>query len=511
MAEQKGCVWPRAVLSGALAAALALGLGAAGAVADELDDLKQQIEEQGQQKDKIEGKIDGLETDLEFLDKDIQETAAKLQSHQAKLPAARQALAEAEGRVQSAAQEVASLGERVAAAEQTRDDLNRDLEQDQEKIDETREMIGQIATQAYKRGGVSSNLSLMLDAGEKGNLADGLDLAGQALRSQNAVLNDLSQKAATERNAQARLEAVEEEIRELKVEAEAALAREQSARDEAAARKREVDELIGQAESLSRELEAKRPEIKSQIAAHEQEQKQVISDIAERQEELKREVEERRLKAEAEAKRKAEEARKAREAAERERANQEKQRKAAEAERAAASAKRTADRENGSSRPSGSNSSGNSGGSSSSGSSSAWGLQNPAAAGAYITSGFGWRPTPAGTIDYGGAGGYLHAGIDYGFGGACGRPIYAAAGGEVWFSGWGGSSGNKVTVSHGVVRGNALATNYHHMSSIAVRNGQQVSKGQVVGYVGTTGNSTGCHLHFETILNGQAVNPLGLL
>lgn len=504
MAEQKGCAWPRAVLSGALAAALALGLGATGAVADELEELKQQIEDQGQQKDKIEGKIDGLETDLEFLDKDIQKTAAELQSHQAKLPAARQALADAEGRVQSAAQEVASLGERVAAAEQTRDDLNRDLEQDQEKIDETREMIGQIATQAYKRGGVSSNLSLMLDAGEKGNLADGLDLAGQALRSQNAVLNDLNQKAATERNAQARLEAVEEEIRELKAEAEAALAREQAARDEAAARKREVDELISQAESLSRELEAKRPQIKSQIAAHEEEQKAVIADIAERQEELKREVEERRRKAEAEAKRKAEEARKAREAAEREQANQEKQRQAAAAEREAASAKRTADRESVAS-GSGNTSSG------SSSSSSGWGLRNPAASGAYITSGFGWRPTPAGTIDYGGAGGYLHAGIDYGFGGACGRPVYAASSGEVWFAGWGGSSGNKVTVSHGVVRGNALATNYHHMSSIAVRNGQQVSKGQVVGYVGTTGNSTGCHLHFETILNGQAVNPLGLL
>lgn len=491
MAEQRSCTLSRAVLSGALAAALAVGLGAAGATADEIDELKNQIQEQSEQKDQLDGKIDGLETDLEFLDKDIQETAAKLQNYQSQLPGARQALAEAEGRVDVAAQEVASLAQRVADAEQTRDDLNRELEQDQVKIDETRELIGQIATQAYKRGGVDNNLSLMLNAGENGNLADGLDLAGQALRSQNAVLNELSQKAATERNAQARLAAVEEEIRDLKAEAEDALAREQAARDEAEAKKREVDELISGAEQLSAELEAKRPEIQDQISAYQQEQEQVISDIAARQEQLKKEIEEKERREREEARRKAEEARKAREAAERARADAAAQE---EAERKEAEAREAEEKV-----------------SSQSSSVSSWGLQNPAASGAYITSGFGWRPTPAGTIDYGGAGGYLHAGIDYGFGGACGRPIYAAASGEVWYAGWGGSSGNKVTVSHGVINGNALATNYHHMSGFAVSNGQSVSRGQVIGYVGTTGNSTGCHLHFETILNGQAVNPLGLL
>ncbi|MBG6083678.1 M23 family metallopeptidase [Zhihengliuella flava] len=498
MAEQRSCTLSRAVLSGALAAVLAVGLGAAGATADEIDELKNQIQEQSDQKDQLDGKINGLETDLEFLDKDIQETAAKLQDYQSQLPGARQALAEAEGRVDIAAQEVATLTQRVSDAEQTRDDLTSELEQDQAKIDETRELIGQIATQAYKRGGVDNNLSLMLNAGEKGNLADGLDLAGQALRSQNAVLTELSQKAATERNAQVRLEAVEEEIRSLKAEAEDALDREQAARDEAAAKKQEVDGLIAGAEELSAELEAKRPEIQDQISAFEQEQEQVISDIAARQEQLKQEIAEQERREREEARRKAEEARKAREAAEQARADQaaqeEAERKEQEAERKEEEAREAEDKV-----------------SSQDSSVSSWGLQNPAAAGAYITSGFGWRPTPSGTIDYGGAGGYLHAGIDYGFGGACGRPIYAAASGEVWFAGWGGSSGNKVTVSHGVINGNALATNYHHMSGFAVSNGQSVSRGQVIGYVGTTGNSTGCHLHFETILNGQAVNPLGLL
>ena len=78
-------------------------------------------------------------------------------------------------------------------------------------------------------------------------------------------------------------------------------------------------------------------------------------------------------------------------------------------------------------------------------------------------------------------------------------------------AGWGGTSGNKVTISHGVVKGKALATNYHHMQRVVVSAGQNVKQGQTIGYVGTTGNSTGCHMHFETIVNGSAVNPLGLL
>jgi murein DD-endopeptidase MepM/ murein hydrolase activator NlpD len=62
-----------------------------------------------------------------------------------------------------------------------------------------------------------------------------------------------------------------------------------------------------------------------------------------------------------------------------------------------------------------------------------------------------------------------------------------------------------------VVNGRALATKYHHMTRYIVSPGQKVKRGQIIGYTGTTGNSTGCHLHFETILDGQAVNPAGLL
>jgi murein DD-endopeptidase MepM/ murein hydrolase activator NlpD len=98
----------------------------------------------------------------------------------------------------------------------------------------------------------------------------------------------------------------------------------------------------------------------------------------------------------------------------------------------------------------------------------------------------------------------LHAGRDYAAN--CGTPIYAAAPGRVISAGWGGGYGNRVMIDHGIVRGVDLVTTYNHMSRIAVSGGH-VSRGQIVGYVGTTGESTGCHLHFETYEDGVPKDP----
>ena len=83
------------------------------------------------------------------------------------------------------------------------------------------------------------------------------------------------------------------------------------------------------------------------------------------------------------------------------------------------------------------------------------------------------------------------------------RPIAAAAAGVVIYAGWLGGYGNLVVLDHG----GGIATAYGHQSSLAVGGGQQVAQGQTIGYVGNTGNSTGPHLHFETRVNGTAVNP----
>ena len=101
--------------------------------------------------------------------------------------------------------------------------------------------------------------------------------------------------------------------------------------------------------------------------------------------------------------------------------------------------------------------------------------------------------------------GRMHEGID--IAAASGTPVRAAASGTVIHAGWLGGYGNLVVLDHG----NGLATAYAHASALLVGVGQQVSQGQTISLVGSTGNSSGPHLHFEVRVNGTAVDPLGYL
>ena len=98
----------------------------------------------------------------------------------------------------------------------------------------------------------------------------------------------------------------------------------------------------------------------------------------------------------------------------------------------------------------------------------------------------------------------MHAGVD--FGASYGSPIYAVGDAVVSFAGWHGGHGKYVRLEHGT----GYATGYGHMSSIAVAPGSRVRAGQVIGYVGSTGLSTGPHLHYELYQGGHTVNPLSV-
>jgi murein DD-endopeptidase MepM/ murein hydrolase activator NlpD len=123
--------------------------------------------------------------------------------------------------------------------------------------------------------------------------------------------------------------------------------------------------------------------------------------------------------------------------------------------------------------------------------------EKPIKASVEFTSGFGVRSDPFHT------GAAMHPGID--LAGAYGTPIYATADGTVLRAGWNsGGYGNLVEVDHG--RG--ITTRYGHMSAILVSAGEHVTRGQQIGRMGSTGRSTGNHLHYEVRIDGRAVNPI---
>jgi murein DD-endopeptidase MepM/ murein hydrolase activator NlpD len=115
-----------------------------------------------------------------------------------------------------------------------------------------------------------------------------------------------------------------------------------------------------------------------------------------------------------------------------------------------------------------------------------------------VTSGFGPRRHPI--LGYK----RMHAGLDFKAG--YGQPIFAVSDGVVAFAGRNGGYGNFVRLNHS----GGLASGYGHMSRIAARPGSRVRRGQIIGYVGSTGLSTGSHLHYELYRNGRAVNPMSV-
>jgi murein DD-endopeptidase MepM/ murein hydrolase activator NlpD len=117
----------------------------------------------------------------------------------------------------------------------------------------------------------------------------------------------------------------------------------------------------------------------------------------------------------------------------------------------------------------------------------------------WLSAGFGQRADP-----FTGAPGF-HQGLDIST--DKGRPVVATADGAVESAEWNGNYGNLLILDHGF----GIKTRYGHLQAFAVKPGSRVQRGDLVGYVGATGRTTGAHLHYEILANGQLINPLGLL
>lgn len=406
-------------------------------------------------------------------------TRAEAAKTQAEDTESRALTAEAAARAhnEEAAQKLA-----VAQANEAR--AKEQLTKTESQLSSSQDTLDAYAADVFQGGGSESQFGLVFGAGSPQEFADRLIMADTASNVASDTVDRLATMHADNVSTRAYLASVRAEIAQLKQEAEVALqnaeaaaaaatqAKEQAivakqnaetARTNAETAKSELDKLKAQQSAYAKDLQAQKASEQADLAAAKVESARLNAILVERARQA-RLAEQRRLaklEAERQAKIRAE------------------QKKAADARKKGQSYTPkvpppvVAD-------PTPSNF-----------------LSRPAIG--PTTSGFGmrWHPVLQKWM--------LHDGLDWGI--ACGTPVYAAAPGDIVRAGWRPSGwGNQVVIDHGIHRGVDLVTTYNHLSSI-VKWGGQVNRGQLIGYSGTTGYSTGCHLHFGVYEDGTPVNP----
>ena len=397
---------------------------------------------------RVNSDIADLQQDLAGTSAELTTAYTQLDAAQQQLPAAQAALDTARAEQAEAERHDAELAGRLQAAEQAQTQAQAEVDASRAEIEANRGELGRMAAAAYRSGSVSGELDVVLGAQSPQQLADRYLLSSSVLTSRSATVNRLGETQSRQQRAQDRLAAVRAEVADLREQARRALEQARAARARAEQAKAEVDRLVASRTAAVATIQARKAEEDARLAELQREREGVEATL--------RQI--------------AEQERAERERQARERARRESERKAQPGRGGAGQAPPP-----------------DAGGL----------LARPV--GTRVTSNYGYRVHPI----YG----YrrMHAGTD--FGGPCGTPVRASADGRVVSAGWAGGYGNRVVVSHGVLGGDSLATSYNHLQSIS-RSSGRVSRGEVIGYVGTTGASTGCHLHFEVYVNGSHTDPL---
>ena len=410
----------------------------------------------GVQKRRVDAKVDQLKGDVEDTSAALKAAYTRLQGTQAKLPAARDVLARAQAAASAADQANTVAAQELEVARANEKKAQADLEKATKAVDSGRKRLAQFAAQIYQEQGFGQ-LDVALSSTDPQQFADRIALVDTVMDVQGQTMERLATEQASLTALEDHLSALRADSAAKKKAAEDALARAQSARGAAEKAKADLEALAASQQQQAADYEDQLVADKKQLAAMQAEQSRLAKILAQRAAEARRRAAEARRKAAAEA-----------------------------ARRAAEAAKN--------------NAGGSSGGTSSGGGgsqSSTGYLSRPVAIG-WVSSEFGMRFHPL--LHYW----RLHAGRDYAV--PCGTPVYAAAPGTVIQAGWTTGYGNRIVIDHGLRGDVGLATTYNHLSSIVVGGGH-VDRGQLIAYSGTTGTSTGCHLHFETMENGTFVDP----
>lgn len=400
---------------------------------------------------------------LEFATDRAKQAGAQYAQANAQLPAAEQAVAQARGQVASS-QVLADEAAKVAAAAKVKlNEAEAVLTATEEKLDDAREELSNWVRSSYQ-GSNQVGMTALLGAKNPQQVLDGLDYLDTLADAKKQAVTAVSKARMTAAAKRATVAERKKEADEADAAAKAALAAAQEQQRAAEEAQQRVVQLVSQREAALKVAEQEK-------AANQQKYENL-------QAESERIAEEIRAAAQRE-----------REAAERRR--QEEQRRQQQQQQQNQNDDNSDD---GSDDPPPSNNNG--------GTTSGSGFMMPV--NGWKSSDFGWRFDPYYYVWQ------LHAGMDLAAPG--GAPIWASKAGRVIYAGWNGGYGNYTCILHGSMsNGQSLTTCYAHQSSIRVSVGQSVSQGQVIGLVGTTGASTGDHLHFEIRLDGDPVNPANYL
>ncbi|WP_291520331.1 M23 family metallopeptidase [Branchiibius sp. NY16-3462-2] len=396
------------------------------------------------QKHKVDQHISQLQDDLDDTSAALIAANNKLNATNAQVAAATKALQDKQAEVVAAQNNQRDIAAQLQIADANEAQGKADLSANAAAQTKTRALVGGIARQSYMSGGLGS-LGMTLNLLTSNDTTD-LTVADVVMRQQGQVLSGLTSQRAAQQAAQDRISAAKRRVAQLKIDADNALTRANAARDAATKARNDLVALQKTQAQQKADLEKQKS---AELANLKQEQ-----------------AESARLSKVLAARAAAAKAAAAKNAALR--------------ARAAANARQQAAAQ-------------------SSGDTSGLFLTPPMPV-STIRSGFGMRLNPVLHIWL------MHEGDDFPF--PCGTPVYAAAAGTVISTSYDPVAGNHVVIDHGLVGSVDLGTWYAHLSKFATTPGTSVKKGQLIGYSGTTGRSTGCHLHFAVMEDGRAVNPL---
>lgn len=445
----------------ALVATCAVGFTIAmPAQADELDDRKAKVTKQ----------LKSSKQQLNESTAELKTAAGKLEESQGQLDTAKAELAETQRKLGVAKEKDAEMAAKLKKAQEQLEKAKAAVKAGQKKVDAAKEMAGQQVRDSYQQQTNLLPIALLVENSGTSDMAQRLQWSNTMFDAQDSKIKDLEELQRQLNAKRAEQTRIEAQMAVDRRKAAENLKISQNLEEQAAAQEASVAELVRANSSAKKAAASEVSADKKRYEALQSERSQVEERIAARLAEQKR-------KEAAAAKRAAEE-------------------RAAQQQRQQASSKK---KSKSSSSSNSSNSSGSSKRKSSPRSSSNSGSFQMPVSGP-VTSSYGMRLHPV--LGYW----KLHDGTDFGVG--CGTQIRAPYSGKVSEKYYNAGYGNRLLIDHGRVNGSYITTAYNHAIRYTVGVGQHVSKGQTIGYVGTTGYSTGCHLHLMAWKNGSMINPM---